>query len=253
MKNPFGSTALLGLSILLLSASCGGGAESAGNEAALPTSETSTASASGNGDCILSYQLKLDELLPLNVIKKHYTGEMPDAKMKYNKSAPERKATTDKYVHSWKSDRTRTMKMGNSTMEIPLQNEIGVMWVGSDLFMIGKKKTPLENFKAFYRNPTQEEMDRAFKAAEERLKSDPKYSKEQTETATGLAKSMAANDKFEDVQGIGDAASFNKEENYLTVLVGATTFQVIAHVSKDKDVNLDLAKKLAKEVLAKCE
>jgi len=191
--------------------------------------------------------------LPLDIIKKHYTGEMPDAKMKYQKSAPDKSASTDKYIHYWKSDRTRTMKMGNSTMEIPLQNQIGLMWVGSDLFMIGKKATPLENFKSFYRNPTQEEMDRAFKMAEERLKSDPKYSKEQAEAASGIAKGMAAKNKFEDVPGIGDAASFNKEENYLTVLVGATTFQVVASVSKDKDVNLDLAKKLAKEVLARCE
>ena len=68
-----------------------------------------------------------------------------------------------------------------------------------------------------------------------------------------MAKGMSARNKFEDVPGIGDAASFNKEENYLTVLVGATTFQVIASVSKDKDVNLDLAKKLAKEILTKCE
>ncbi|MPR34894.1 hypothetical protein [Salmonirosea aquatica] len=237
-----------------LAFSCGGGAESVSTDSDTPTTETlSPASSSGQGDCILSYQRKLDELLPLEVIKKHYSEEMPDAKMKYDKSAPERKANTDKYVHSWKSDRTRTMKMGNSTMEIPLQNEIGVMWVGSDLFMINKKATPLENFKAFYRNPTQEELDQAFKVAEARLKNDPNYSKEQAEAAADMAKGMSTTDKFEDVPGIGNAASFNKKDNYLTVLVGATTFQVIASVSKDKDVNLELAKKLAKEVLAKCE
>ena len=247
-------TSLLLFTSLPFIFSCGGNGESTSTNtevaqvAALP--ETS---ASGKEDCILSYQRKLDELLPLDVIKKHYTGEMPDAKLKYNKSKPERSAATDKYLYAWKSDRIRSMKMGNSTMEIPLQNEVGVMWVGSDLFMISKKATPLENFKAFYRNPTQEEMDKAFKAAEERIKNDPKYSKEQAETATGMAKGMAAKNKFEDVPGIGDAASFNKEEDYLTVLVGATTFQVIASVSKDKDVNLDLARKLAKEVLAKCK
>lgn len=252
MKKPLASIFLFASLPFIFS--CGGNSEStsASTEVAQAAaiSETST---SGNGDCILSYQRKLDELLPLDVIKKHYTGEMPDAKLKYQKSAPDKNATTDKYLYAWKSDRIRTMKMGNSTMEIPLQNEIGVMWVGSDLFMIGKKATPLENFKAFYRNPTQEEMDKAFKAAENQIKNDPKYSKEQAEAATGMAKGMAAKNKFEDVPGIGDAASFNKEENYLTVLVGPITFQVIASVSKDKDVNLDLAKKLAKEVLAKCE
>lgn len=252
VKKPFAS--LLLFASIPFVFSCGGSAEStsATTEVA-QAAAVSESSPSGKGDCILSYQRKMDELLPLDIIKKHYTGEMPDAEMKYDKSAPERDADTDKYFYRWKSDRTRTMKMGNSTMEIPLQNEIGVMWLGSDLFMIGNKATPLENFKAFYRNPTQEEMDKAFKIAEERIKSDPKYSKEQAETATGMAKGMSARNKFEDVPGIGDAASFNKEENYLTVLVGATTFQVIASVSKDKDVNLDLAKKLAKEILTKCE
>ena len=247
-------TSLLLFASLPFIFSCGGNAESTSTNTevaqAAAVSETST---SGNGDCILSYQRKLDELLPLDVIKQHYTGEMPDAKMKYDKSKPERSASTDKYLYAWKSDRIRTMKMGNSTIDIPLQNEIGVMWVGSDLFMISDKGTPLKNFKAFYRNPTQEELDKAFKIAEERIKSDPKYSKEQAETATGMAKGMTAKNKFEDVPGIGDAASFNKEENYLTVLVGPTTFQIIANVSKDKDTNLDLAKKLAKEVLGKCE
>jgi hypothetical protein len=64
---------------------------------------------------------------------------MPDAEIDYNKSEPERSAETDKYIYAWKSDRTRTIKIGNSTMDILLQNEIGVMWIGSDLFMIGRK------------------------------------------------------------------------------------------------------------------
>lgn len=234
--------------------SCGGNAEStstnteAAQAAALP--ETGT---SGNGDCILSYQRKLDELLPLDVIKKHYTGEMPDAKMKYNKSEPERSASTDKYLYSWKSDRIRTMKMGNSTIDIPLQYEVGVMWVGSDLFMMDDDATPLKNFKAFYRNPTQEELDKALNVAEQRMKNDPQYSKEQVETATGMVKGITAKNNFEDVPGIGDAAAFDKSDNHLMVLVGTTTFEIIADVSKDKDTNLDLAKKLAKEVLAKCK
>jgi predicted flap endonuclease-1-like 5' DNA nuclease len=249
MKSSFASILLVASAILTFSC---GSAESTDTGAA-PVAAVSEVNTSGKGDCILSYQRKMNELLPLEVIKKHYTGEMPDAKMQYDKSAPERSASTDKYLYKWKSDRTRTMKMGNSTMEIPLQNEIGVMWVGSDLFMINKKAAPLENFKAYYRNPTQEELDQAFQVAEARLKNDPKYSKEQAETATGMAKGMTAKDKFEDVPGIGDAASFNKQENYLTVLVGTTTFQVIASVSKDKDVNLVLAKKLAKEILARCE
>ncbi len=116
------------LAVSLLSVSCGGDAEgTSATTTSLLSTEAATTNDSGKGDCILSYQRKMDELLPLDVIRKHYTGEMPDAKMKYDKSAPERDASKDKYLYSWKSDRTRTMKIGNSTMEVPLQNEIGVM------------------------------------------------------------------------------------------------------------------------------
>jgi len=260
MKNSFASFLLFATPFVL---SCGGTAESTRTsaqaaQATQPTQPTqptaaSGASTAGKGDCILSYQRKLDELLPLSVIKKHHVGDMPDAELEYRKSEPEKDASYDKYMYSWPGDRTFTMEMGGRKTTSPIQNEAGVMWVGSTLFTISGKATPLENFKAFYRNPTQEEMDKAFKIAEERIKSDPKYSKEQADTATDLAKGLSAREKFEDIAGIGDAASFNKEENYLTVLVGATLFQIIAGVSKDNAVNLEFAKKLATEVLAKCD
>lgn len=252
MKNSFASLILLASIPFVFS--CGGSADNTStNTEVAQAAAVSESSTSGNGDCILSYQRKMDELLPLDVIKKHYTGEMPDAKMKYNKSKPERSASTDTYLYAWPSDRIRTMKMGSSTIDIPLQNEIGVMWIGIDLFMMDDEATPLKNFKAFYRNPTQEELDKALKMAEDRMKNDPKYSKGQVETATDMVKGITVKNNFEDVPGIGDAASFDKDDNHLMVLVGATTFEVIANVSKDKETNLDLAKKLAKEILAKCE
>lgn len=253
---------ILPISIALLTttvlASCGSKKETAGqdvtNTANSSTSgKTDVASSNGVEDCILSHQRKLDELLPLVTIKKHFVGDMPDAEMKYRKSDPDSSAARDEYLYRWKGDQTTTVKMGTSTMTMPISNEIGVKWVGSDLFMIGQKATPLENFKAFYRNPSQEEMDKAFKIAEAAIKNDTTYSKEQTEAATDLAKGMAVREKFKDVPNIGDAASFNLQENYLTVLVGATTFQIVASVGKDKDVNLDLAKKLATEVLTTCQ
>ena len=252
------SFAVMLVSATFLVLACGGSAQSpsaagAAGAAGAPVVAASAASPAGKGECILSYQRKMDELLPLAVIKKHYVGDMTAAKMSYRKSKPEDDASTDEYAHSWPSGRTRVVKMGEMTTEVPIKNQIGVKWVGSDLFMISGKPTPLENFKAFYRNPTQEQLDAAFKMAEARIKGDPNYTKEQAETAIGMAKGMSARDKFEDVAGLGDAASFNKEEDTLMVLAGATVFMVVASVGEDKAVNLELAKKLANEVLARCD
>ena len=69
----------------------------------------------------------------------------------------------------------------------------------------------------------------------------------------GIAKDMAAATKFENVAGVGEAAAWKLGDNELIVLFKGYTFQVIADVSKDKATNLELAKKLAAEVVAKCK
>ena len=85
-------------------ASCGSKKETAGQEVTnTATSATSrkmdVASSKGVEDCILSYQRKLDELLPLAITKKHFVGDMPDAEMKYRKSDPDSSAARDEYLY----------------------------------------------------------------------------------------------------------------------------------------------------------
>jgi len=245
--------------LLYVSLACGGKAEGTSTangspKEALAAAVEEVVSSSGNGDCILSYQRKIDELLTLDLAKKHYTGDLSKAEVKYRKSAPERKADTDKCGYEWPSDRVRTMNFGGNTMKIPMSNEIAVQWIGSDLFMMDKKKSALENFKRFYRNASKEEKEKAFTIAEKVVQNKEGISKETAKAATGIAKGMASDDIiFEYVAGIGNAAAWRIKDNYLTVLVGDITFQVIADVDKDNKVNLELAKKIAADILAKCK
>lgn len=68
-----------------------------------------------------------------------------------------------------------------------------------------------------------------------------------------MAKDLSGDDiTFKDITGVGDAASWRIKEKELTVLVGKITFQVSVEVSNNDDENIELAKKLAAEVLAKC-
>jgi hypothetical protein len=208
----------------------------------------------GNADCLKSHADKgtLDQLLPLDVIKKHH--EVPvQAKKAYSYRPEAKKHDKDTYEYTWDSGRTRKMKIAGREMEYPSPNRIGLRWVGSDLFKIMGKSTPLENFRAFYRNTTAAEKEAAFKKAGEAMKQKG-YDTKTTETATNMAKDLSGNDiTFKEIAGVGDAASWRIKEKELTVLVDKITFQISVEISDNDDENIELAKKLAAEVMAKCK
>jgi hypothetical protein len=119
--------------------------------------------------------------------------------------------------------------------------------------MITSKATPLESFRAFYRNASATEKEAAFKKAGEKMK-EKGYDEKTTQTATNMAKDLSADEIiFKDIAGVGQAASWRIKDKELTVLVGKITFQVTANVSANDDENIELAKKLALEVLNKCK
>ena len=216
--------------------------------------KTEAVSTSGNADCLKSHADKgtLDQLLPLDVIKKHYNVPA-QAKKSYSYRSEAKKHDKDTYEYTWDSDRVRKMTISGREIEYPSSNRIGLRWVGSDLFKIMGKPTPLENFKAFYRNTTAAEKEAAFKKAGESMK-EKGYDAKTTETATKMAKDLSGDDiTFKEIAGIGDAASWRIKEKELTVLVGKITFQVSVEISNNDNENIELAKKLAAEVLAKCK
>lgn len=216
-------------------------------------SEAITTPVADVSTCILSYQSKMDQLLPLEIIKKHYTGDMSKAKKNYDFRPEAKKHDKDTYEYTWESGRSRKMKLMGRDMDVPTPNRIGLKWLGSDLFMITGKATPLESFKAFYRNASAAEKETAFKKAGETLK-EKGYDAKTTETATNMAKELSADDIiFKEISGIGEAASWRIKDKELTVLVGKITFQVVVDISTDNEENLSIAKKLAQEVLNKCK
>ncbi len=232
------------LTILLNGCSGSSNAKEETTDAAMPESS--------NWDCIFSYMDKYDQLLPLEVIQKHYKGDMSSAKMKYNKSPEAKGQKQDTYVYHWKGDRTKTMQIGGQKMVIPLDNEIGIKWLGDDLYKIMNRENPVASFKAFYHTPTKEELDAAFTKAEAKISEDKNVKEENKSTAMDMAKGMAAGVKYEDVNGLGDAASWDVRDNALIILIGTKTFKIVASVSADSEANKELAIELAKEVLVVC-
>jgi hypothetical protein len=223
--------------------------------AALANVAEATASVpSGSGECLVSHANKgtLDQLLPLDAIKKHYNVPA-QAKKNYSYRPEAKTHDRDTYEYVWDSDRVRKMKILGREQEYPASNRVGLRWVGSDLFMMSRKTPPLDNFRAFYRNTTAAEKDAAFKKAGEQMKQQG-YDAQKVEAAKGMGKDLAADDiMFKDIPGIGDAASWRIKDKELTVLVGKVTFQVVAEISANDDENIALAKKIAAEVLAVCK
>ena len=235
--------------VVVFCSSCSG--NSNGKEGTLQS--ISSVNTVTNATCVFDYMDKYDQLLPLEVIQKHYLGDMSSAKMKYNKSKEDERQNHDSYIYSWPSDRFTIKNFGGGDMKIPLQNEIGIVWLGDDLYKIMGLKTPVESFKKFYRTPSNEELEAAFGNAEEKIDNNKNIDKETKETATSMAKGMAKGVNYTDVSGFGDAASWDGRDNALIVLIGDKTFKVKAYVSADNETNKALAMKLATEVLSNCK
>ena len=216
------------------------------------SSSQSETIASTNFDCFFSYIDKYDQLLPLETIQKHYKGDMSSAKKKYQISKDAKSQKRDTYVYTWNSDRTKIMEFGGTKMDLPIPNEIGIKWLGDDLYKIMDRGNSVASFKAFYHTPTQAELDAALNKAEKKVSEDKNVSEESKNSGMGMARGLAAGAKYEDVNGLGDAASWDVRDNALIILIGDKTFKVIASVSADSDSNKNLAIELAKEILAKC-
>ncbi len=172
---------------------------------------------------------------------------------KYDISKNEKYRNHDSYTYKWKSDRTMTVNFSGTSMEVPVSNHIGLQWVGDDLYRMSDDKPPLENFRAFYRNASQEEIDKAMAIASGQVKKMEGVTEEQANSATDMAKGLSAKTRFKDVDGVGDAAAWVVGESYLVVLVGDVTFQVIADIGGEEAERIELAKNLAREVLKKCK
>lgn len=240
------SLIIFGLSVII--SSCG--SEPADGE---NTSESVEQTLASNATCIYDYMDKYDQLLTLDMIKKQYSGDMSKAEFKYNKSEKADYQDTDNATYSWKSDRTKQMSVMGMKIEVPIPYEIGLKWLGSDLFMIKSLPTPKENFEQFYRNATKEEVDAAMGKAKEQIVKDGTATAEQAEQAGSLAEGLASYNDIEKVTGVGEAAAWIISESHLVVLVGDKTFKVVANVGDDKEANKALAVALAQEVLAKCK
>lgn len=243
MKNY--SISIITLAVLALG--CSGN-----DQSTTSVSESATPSIS-SASCVFDYQDKYDQLLPLESIQKHYDADLSTAKMKYQKSEKPEGQKRDSYIYSWPSDRTRIFKIGNNEMEMPVQNEIGIKWLGDDLYKIMNKENAVASFKAFYKTVSQKEVEEALGKAEAEMAKNEEIDEETKSQASDMAEGLSKGAEYQPVEGLADAAAWDVRDNALIILVGDRTFKVVTNVGESTEENKAIAIKLAGEVLGRCD
>ncbi len=219
------------------------------NEAIIPSKENS---------CLLNHATQYDKLLTLEEAANAIGQSPAGAKVKYNKAL--KNTAYHEVVYSWETSRT-VEKYG---VEIPEDDVISASHI--------QKKT-LKDFKRDYTKRTEEEiaalneqmsrqLDKQFdeKSDNEKIEKAKQKMKDvgvshQTgkKTAKKIGSTLSSSlSAYEEVPGLGDAASWNTKDKNLYVLSGGVQFCVRTNLGSDDAKNKQTAISLAKLILQKC-
>lgn len=198
-----------------------------------------------NGSCFDPYVGKLDELLTKAEIQSVYPSVDDHAEYEYS-----RIGSIDYQVcqYQWDSDRTYMMKVGAQEISVAKPNKIGI---GCLRTYRDKIEDPLEYFKNAHRTPTKEELAQFQEMTKKKMEEEGMSEAEQ-KTGEAITTPFLAKISFTAIEGLGDAAAWDHMDSALAILVGRVEFKIYVEVSADEEENQELAKKLAKIVLAKC-
>jgi len=259
MKAPF--TAMQVIMGALFAFSCGGNASDKPKERIVSDSKESKnmdPDAKGGNTCLLGYRDRLDQLLTLDAAASFSQLPANAAKVSYSKVMKNTANHSIKY--SWIGDRKRSMKDMGIDMVLPVKDQIE---------LLGIKEKTLAEFKASHRAPTAEELKKRDKAVNDAFdgKSGNKEINEKLEkldkmnvdksTQKGVAQNMGnmfakVAMAYEDVAGLGDAASWNSFERKLYVLDNGVEIALTVDLSADEAVNKEKAISILKQLLSKC-
>jgi hypothetical protein len=198
-------------------------------------------SAAAANACLLGYQTRYDALLPLEKAAQVASRPAEAAEVEYSKVLKNPQYHSVRYT--WKGARTRKVEVLGREIEVPQHDTVE---------LTGLTSSTLESFKGTYRAATD--------ADESALNAEIDRSKEKalaTEGGKAVAKNvggmlMQVARAYRDVDGIGDAASFNSVESTLYVLDRGVKFAVTVNLDDDAAANRDKAIGLARQIVETC-
>lgn len=194
--------------------------------------------------CYAAYAGKVDKLLTLEDVRAEYPSLPAETEHQYLTSLPVYLQASE---YLWPGDRTDTVSVGGRTYAVAKSNRIGI---GGLEIYTDEVKDPKAKFQNTYRTPTEEEKAEYQKRLQEKMEEEGRS--ESQRKAEYMATTLFDHVKFMPVEGIGDAAAWDIKESALVILVARAKFKVIADISDDPAVNIDLAKRLARRVFRKC-
>lgn len=220
--------------------------------------ESATAEATSEKESTGTSCLGAMNLTPCNILSLSEIAQLTGiAESEIEMEPPHSSLSNPEYMQcnfSWPSDRTTIFKMLSITQEIPVSNSINVgsVKVITEEVLERLKQTRSEYFEKRYTNITAEQKAQVKEKLSEEL-----ADKSDAEKDMGSALiAMASNFNYVPVNNIGDRASWETRKEgkdaSLHVQHKDVIFRVNVNISDDTDESLEMAKKVALAVLAKC-
>ena len=193
------------------------------------------------------FKKTLDELLTLEMAAKVSGFDASKATKEYenktgamfgDKNDPPRECN-----YFWDNGRTMDIKVEKGKMNIPYKDRVGIKSVSN---------TNLEDFKQRYSVITEEQKAIASKKLkEEANKNNSEQKKTEAEkkmmdVGTGIINKLQP----EEINGVGDAATWYPNFNELKVLYRGLLFALEVDISDDKNINKENSMELAKMIIA---
>lgn len=194
-------------------------------------------------DCLEMFNYDYSRMVTIEDIRKHHAIDLSTIEKKDGGI----KGEYGSVLYTWASDRPDLdVKVSTMSIKVPDVNTVGVKMLS--FYDDGSAET-VKSFSIAYRELSEEEL----KTMNDNLES--RYSDSaELENAKSLLKART-NRNFELVEGLGTRAYWKWGEQYggeLITLVGRSSFTIVTKISDDPNQNLELARKLAQEVINKC-
>jgi hypothetical protein len=204
-------------------------------------------------DCLAGYNHDYSRLLTKEDVLKHISILNPaELKIKYNQNSVQRKPEYGEIYYNWPIDRPDVQINPSFPLKTPDMNTVSFSNLS---FKEGNVADIRERFHTAYKEMSPEELDLGMASLEESFKD---KSIKELETAKKLLIARS-NSKNKPVSGVGDYAYWFPTKTMdlylgskIVVLAGNAQFEVTAKMSENDEENLEVAKKIALEILAKC-
>lgn len=217
------------------------------SSAAASKSDQKTAS------CLTKFNHDYSKLLTKEDVLKHISMIDPEGlEMKYDAESVKKYPEYGEIFYTWPSDRPDVQMHPSFPSKYPDENSISLTNLD---FKDGDADQLRNRFQTAYKQMSREEIDAGLARLEKSFKDKPA---EELEIAKKLLKGRGKS-KNSPVEGVGDHAYWFPTKvmdlylgSKIVVLAGNAQFEVLVKVSGNDEENFEVAKKIALEVLAKC-